>query len=826
MNVYMWIKWAGRDLRQRWLQVLAIAMIIALGTGIYAGLGGQESWRLESNDQSYTMLNMYDMRLKMTHGSWLPQDDAVERLSQVPGVAAVEARLVLDTQVEVIDRVPSVLVVGQIVGVNIQAGGPHINQVHIDVGRGLAQNDSQGAVLEYKFARHHKLDPGVRLMLSGGFEVDVIGLGQIPDYFLVMSPGGFHFPMGEASFAAVVLPLEDVQKHYQLDGQINEVLFRLESQSDVQVVQAEIEAAAKLFAGTAFSITVPDDDPAYTMLYSDPVEDQEMLDFFAIILLAGASLAAFNLAGRIVEAQRRQIGICMALGVPKKWIAFRPLLMGLQIAFLGTALGLGLGFIFAWLLGDLTMSLMPLPYWSGTILHWPSFIEAALMGMALPLVATLIPVIHAVRMPTLEAIHGHLIARSSGLNRWLRGVQLPGNTFSQMPVKNILRSVRRAGLMMFGLVTVVILLTLFLGLLDTIFRTLDQTEAALLSSSPERLIVNMTGFLPLEHPNVKNIRSLTADDGRQLFEEVEIGLRLSGKLRSPGVHVEESISTLLEYFDPQSAIWMPAILDRGADAGRDRITEGIEIVIAQKMADDLGLAVGDTAILEHPKRIGLAEVTFEESEVVIAGIHDNPIRGFSYIDRTQEPFTGFEMMANVVTVQPAAGIDQETTRRILFTQPGVASVQTVREIGDILGEVLGLLAAMIRVIQGVVLIMAFLIAYNATTINMDDRQREIATMFAFGLNPRIALLVQIGENLILGLLSTLIGLGSGYLMLQYFMASRMESMFEGIGIVVSMSHFSLIMIVVLSTGLVALTPLVNIRRLKGINIPNALRVME
>ena len=39
---------------------------------------------------------------------------------------------------------------------------------------------------------------------------------------------------------------------------------------------------------------------------------------------------------------------------------------------------------------------------------------------------------------------------------------------------------------------------------------------------------------------------------------------------------------------------------------------------------------------------------------------------------------------------------------------------------------------MLRVIQGVVVILAFLIAYNATSINIDDRQREIATMFVFG----------------------------------------------------------------------------------------------
>lgn len=93
MKLKFWLRWAGRDLRQRWLQVAAIALIIALGTGIYAGFGGQETWRVASLDKSYAALNMYDLRLTLTTGSYLPQEEAVAVLSVVKGVTAVEPRL-------------------------------------------------------------------------------------------------------------------------------------------------------------------------------------------------------------------------------------------------------------------------------------------------------------------------------------------------------------------------------------------------------------------------------------------------------------------------------------------------------------------------------------------------------------------------------------------------------------------------------------------------------------------------------------------------------------------------------------------------------------
>ena len=39
------LRWSGRDLRKRWVQVLALAFVIALGVGTWSGLGGTARWR-------------------------------------------------------------------------------------------------------------------------------------------------------------------------------------------------------------------------------------------------------------------------------------------------------------------------------------------------------------------------------------------------------------------------------------------------------------------------------------------------------------------------------------------------------------------------------------------------------------------------------------------------------------------------------------------------------------------------------------------------------------------------------------------------------------
>ena len=48
----MW-KWSLRDMRERWLQVVGISLIIAFGVALASGLSSNTAWRLESFARSY-----------------------------------------------------------------------------------------------------------------------------------------------------------------------------------------------------------------------------------------------------------------------------------------------------------------------------------------------------------------------------------------------------------------------------------------------------------------------------------------------------------------------------------------------------------------------------------------------------------------------------------------------------------------------------------------------------------------------------------------------------------------------------------------------------
>ena len=79
----MW-RWTWRDMRERWLQVVGISLIIALGVAVYGGLASTVPWRLTSFDESYEMLSMFDVKLELTSGSYLDAEQLAQAVQSVP----------------------------------------------------------------------------------------------------------------------------------------------------------------------------------------------------------------------------------------------------------------------------------------------------------------------------------------------------------------------------------------------------------------------------------------------------------------------------------------------------------------------------------------------------------------------------------------------------------------------------------------------------------------------------------------------------------------------------------------------------------------------
>jgi putative ABC transport system permease protein len=817
MNWRLFWRWAWRDLKRRWLQVAAISVIIAIGTGIYTGLGGEEEFRVNSMDASYDRLNMYDIRVDLTDGSYLPREDVVNVVSEVDGIRVLEGRLIIPTQVDASNNGDVVLVSGEIVGMDMHGGGPDINQVYIDEGRNIvdADNGNPAAVLDYKFARYYDLKPGDDIHIAGDVQLDFVGTGQSPEYFQII-PETIGF-FGEGSFAPIYMSLESVQQIARRDGMINNVVILTEQGADLEAVKADIIAAfATNFADTGVEIEFKEDNNVRQLLYEDAKADQEVWDLMAFLFLLGAGLAVFNLSGRMVQSQRREIGIAMALGVPRHIIALRPLMVGIQIALLGTMFGIFFGFAANRGFTSLMKDLAPLPYWEDTF-HIPSLITGTIIGIVMPIVAVMIPTLRAVTVPPIDAIRsGHLVAKQGGLGKWLTLLPIPGKSFMQMPFRNIFRSPWRAAFTVLGISVAIALMTLFVGFLDSFVATMDESELAYRHESPDRFVVTLDNFYPAESDIVTDLATLEKDNSEALFAKSETQLELGGTLKHNG----EEFQSALTLIPMDSDIWTPMLLAGSLS------NEAGTIVIAEKMAEDLGVEVGDTITLEHPRRKDLASFKLVDSNVEVVGIHNNPIRPLSYMSLASQSMMGIEALTNQVVVVPADGASANEIRRVLFEQDGVGAVTDIAEVANTFGDALEIFEQFLQVIQVVVIFLAFLIAFNATSINVDERVREIATMFAFGLPIHTVTRMQIVENIVIGIAGTIVGVGVGWLILQDAMGTRIEEQIEDLHMIVTLQPETLLISLTLGILVVGLTPLLSIRKMVRMDIPGALRVME
>ncbi len=188
-----WLRWSLRDLRQRWLLVLTLALVIALATGVGAGLGSMERWRLRSNDASFALLHMHDLRLSLTAEGTVGAGSLAAAAAAIPHgelIAATQERLVAPTQVDASRPRHTVLVPGKLVGVPLTGTGSRIDSRFVEKGRDLRPTDEGRAVavVEGNFAACRRLPIPTATRLPGGQRAHLVGQVLQPEQFLVTRP--------------------------------------------------------------------------------------------------------------------------------------------------------------------------------------------------------------------------------------------------------------------------------------------------------------------------------------------------------------------------------------------------------------------------------------------------------------------------------------------------------------------------------------------------------------------------------------------------------------------------------------------------------------
>jgi putative ABC transport system permease protein len=472
--------------------------------------------------------------------------------------------------------------------------------------------------------------------------------------------------------------------------------------------------------------------------------------------------------------------------------------------------GVAAGFAIAELLKGVFQDQLPLPVYA-TPFRLDVFAVGAGLGLVLPLAATAYPVWRGVRVSPIEAIRvGFSAAKGAGFAPILKRVTLPGSSLAQMPLRNVLRVPRRTIMTLLGLAAVITSAFALAAMIDSFLATVDRIESETLHQGRSRLDLRLDRFDRVSSARVRRVEQTPAVGAS------EPGLRVEGELRSG----RDSIDVSLGLMDAASPVWRPTISEGSFRPGSSGI------VIARKAADDLGVQVGDSVIVRHPVRRGPSSFDLVDTKLEVTGVHPNPFRVYAFMDSSQAKLFGLSGFTNSITITPAPGASQDEVKRALFGRPGVASVQPVAAETEEVRKAVDEFTVVIRVTEIVALGLALLMAFNSVSISVDERRREYATMFAFGVTVRSGLRVAMVESLVTGVLGTLLGIAFGTLLVGWVVNDLLAETLPDLGAVVSVSAESIAGAVVVGVGAVTLAPLLTLRRMRRMDIPATLRVVE
>ena len=811
----IWWRWAWRDLHHHAAQIVSIGLVVAIGTGLFAGLSSTGTWRRLSNDASFAALHIHDLRVALQLGTFAPDGallDAARSIAHADQLDTVAERLVIDSQVDASSDSDTVLVGARIVGASGLASGAGAAPVDTlwvaDGSRPAAGSDD--ALLEVKFARYYGLPVDGSLTVAGGAAVRYRGLAVAPDDFSIVAQEGS--VLAEADLATLYLDLPAAQRLTGRTGVVNDLVVTLRPGADATTIGAELVAAVDALGMVSPTVTTRDQTEVYRMLYDDIDTDQQMWNILSVLVLGAAALAAVNLISRAAEAQRREIGIGMALGLPRWKLGVRPALIGLEVGLVGVLAGIGIGLGVGALMRGLLESLLPLPVYL-TPFQYGVYARGTLFGLLPPVLASVVPVWRAVRVEPAEAIRtGHLAPDHGRLGAWTARLRLPGSSMAQMPVRNVLRRPRRALLTALGVGAAITALVAVLGMLDSFTATIDQGVKEVTKGDPDRVTVTLAGLTSRADPNLAAI----ADSA--VVGAVDTGLRVPATVTTPGA-TGEPIDLLLEVIAFRDALWTPTT----APVTTAAATSGL--VIARKAADDLGVGVGDTVVLRHPRLLD-GRYSMAETTMVVSAIHPDPIRSLAYLDSQFATRFGMDQLANIAQVVPAEGFDRSDLQRALFGLQGVSSAQPVARLGEVFDDVLDRFTGFLVLTAGAVLALGVLIGLNTTRIGVEERRREHATMLAFGVPVWRVVAGVVVEAAIVGIGATVVGLGAGYLTLRWVLDALAQRTLPDIGVVLSMGGLTVSLAAAVGIAALTLSPLLLWPRIARMDISDTLRLME
>ena len=749
-----------RDIAKHKTQFLSIFLMAFLGVFVFAGVGGESVGLEVSVNEYYNATNLAD--------GWIYSanldDGFVDEVNNLSPTKDSERQLVIDS-VGDFSNDPEITL--HFLEKN------NISTFYLMEGEDFNISDEDGVWLDKEFADAKDLKVGDNISFTFNgitIEKEIKGLGYSPEYVYHASDASVipdFSKMGFAYLSHEAFPLSDVPYNVLL------VDFNGNASEYDDLLSDKLDGKYNSFIEQSEHVSVSQ--------FSEEMDQHKMMgDIFPVVFILIALLILLTTMTRIISHQRTQIGILKAVGFKNSSIMFHYISYGLWLVLVGSILGL--------IIGPLTLPQLFYPSMSATYIlpEWKpawsmTFIYVAVAMILMSVVVSYFAVRSISKENPADTIRPKAPKVSSTgfvekFGFWKKfGFNIRWN------YRDAKRNKFRALMTIVGVIGCTALLVSAFGMYDGM-NDLKEWEYNQINHYDSKLVI---------------------DDEASLSEINEVADEVHGdKLMESAIEIESDNSkksaSLLVLNDTD--LVTPTDYDwNKIDIAND------EVSISQKMADLLGVGVGDTVkwhIMGSDKWIN----------TTIDKIHADPVsQGFIM---SSDKLEDLDLNYTPTSIVTAEHVDKNYS--------AIKSTSSMKDMTASWDELTESMWLLIYILIFFASLLAVVVLYNLGLLSFTEIEREIATLKVLGFKTGALRKLLLTQNLWFTAIGFILGIPVGYYILKIMWESSGDSFY----VLPSISITNLALTAIITFSLSILVNLMFSRKIKSLDMVESLKGNE
>ncbi|VTS83967.1 ABC transporter permease [Streptococcus dysgalactiae] len=478
-------------------------------------------------------------------------------------------------------------------------------------------------------------------------------------------------------------------------------------------------------------------------------------NIFPLVLYLVAALVAFTTMTRYVDEERTTSGLLKALGYSNREISLKFLGYGLIASFLGTSLGiLGGTYVLPALISDILTA--PLTIGKTHLYFYDAYSALAYL---LALLSTVLPAYLVVKKELFLNAAQLLLPKppSKGANIWLEHITIIWKRLSfshKVTIRNIFRYKQRMRMTIIGVAGSVALLFAGLGIQSSLAKVIDHQFGELMTY--DVLAVGASKSTLAEETSLQKVLS-----GKEIARQKKISY---AQLTLPikGITDKQTISIL----STPAKTLSPYVNLLDSQKQKAVAIPKSGVLISEKLASYYHVKAGDELWLQDN---GLEN---DKIKLKVKQVIDMTVGHYLIMSDTY-----YAKQFNNLETSPAYFINlkhssHKKVKQLASKMLNLKAITVVSQNAKLIQAVQLMVASLDQVMSLLVIVsvlLAIVILYNLTSINIAERIRELSTVKVLGFYDKEVTFYIYRETISLSLIGILIGILLGKALHAYIM---------------------------------------------------------